>query len=364
MEETVFYKLGMRLNEYPVKLPLVEPYLKVLREIYTEEEAQLGSEYPMGSYTLQEAVKLLKKDEKKLGVMLEKMANQGTMFTTKDKGVCRYSLTPFVPGVVEFQLMRHTDTPRDRRMAAAFEELMEGDMADLLRQLLAADKDALKNLIPVAPARTITIEKGLPSGSKIYPFEKASELISQETSFSATQCYCRHHAHLVDRDCKVKGIPEYSCLMFGKIADYVVDRGFGKRITKEESLAITKACAEAGLVHNVNNTSNGLVFMCNCCGCCCGFLRPLKKFKTGAMLASSNFLVKVDAKECTGCETCIDRCPVDALSMKDDVVAVDAAMCIGCGNCTSVCPTECLTMVRRAENKPPQVDNALKAMGI
>ena len=82
------------------------------------------------------------------------------------------------------------------------------------------------------------------------------------------------------------------------------------------------------------------------------------------MLAASNFLVKVDAKECTGCETCVDRCPVDALSMKDDVAVVDPASCIGCGNCTSVCPTECLTMVRRAENKPPRVDNALKAMGI
>ena len=364
MEENVFYKLGMRLNEYPVKLPLVEPFLKVLREIYTEEEAQLGSEYPMGSHDLPEAAKLLNRDQKKLGVMLEKMADQGTMFTVKDKGVTRYSLTPFVPGVVEFQLMRAQDTPRDRRMAASFEELMEGEMADLLRQLLAADKDALKNLIPVAPARTITIEKGLPSTSNVYPFEKASELISGETSFSAAKCYCRHHAHLVNRDCQVKGIPEYSCLMFGKIADYIVDRGFGKRVTKEESLAIAKACAEAGLVHNVNNFINGTVFMCNCCGCCCGFLRPLKQFKTDAMLAPSNFLVKVDAKECTGCETCVDRCPVDAMSMKDDVVAVDPAACIGCGNCTSVCPTECLTMVRRAENKPPRVDNALKAMGI
>jgi len=363
MEENVFYKLGMRLNEYPLKMLLVESFLRVLREIYTEEEAQLGSEFPLGSHTLPEAAKLLNRDEKILGVLLEKMANQGTLFTIKDKGVTRYSLTPFVPGVVEFQLMRATDTPRDRRMAAAFEELMEGEMADLMRAVLS-DKETAKQMIPYPPARTITIEKELPSGSNIYPFEKASELISQETSFSAAKCYCRHHAHLVNRDCQVKGIPEYSCLMFGKVADYVVDRGFGKRVTKEESLQIAKACAEAGLVHNVNNFINGTVFMCNCCGCCCGFLRPLKKFKTDAMLASSNFVVKVDAEDCNGCETCIDRCPVDALSMKDDVVVVDSGGCIGCGNCTAVCPTECLSMIRRAENKPPRVDNALKAMGI
>jgi len=36
-------------------------------------------------------------------------------------------------------------------------------------------------------------------------------------------------------------------------AECVIGRGFGKRITNEEPLAIAKACAEAGLVHNVNN---------------------------------------------------------------------------------------------------------------
>ena len=364
MGEDVYFQLGVRLNEYMVKMPLVEPFLKVLREIYSEEDALLGSQFPLGSHTLPEVAKLLKRDEKPLGIQLEKMADQGLLFTVKEKKVTRYSLTPFVPGVVEFQLMRAQDTPRDRRMAAAFEEFMFGEMADLLRTVIATDKEAIKKLIPTAPARTITIEKELPPKSNIYPFEKASELISAETSFSAAKCYCRHHAHLINHDCQVKGVPEYSCLMFGKVADYCVDRGFAKRITKEESLAIAKACEEAGLVHNVNNFINGTVFMCNCCGCCCGFLRPYKEFKTDAMLTSSNFLVKIDAKECTGCETCVDRCPVDALSMKDDVVAVDPAVCIGCGNCTAVCPTECLTMVRRSENKPPRVQNALKMMGI
>ena len=57
-------------------------------------------------------------------------------------------------------------------------------------------------------------------------------------------------------------------------------------------------------------------------------------------------------------------CPVNALPIKDDVAVVDSGICISCGNCTAVFPTECLSMIRRAEKKPPRVDNALKAMGI
>ncbi|UCD84188.1 MAG: 4Fe-4S binding protein [Deltaproteobacteria bacterium] len=363
MSEDVYYKLGERLNEYQVKMLLVEPFFKVLREIYSEEEARLGAEYPAGPHTLKEASELLGRDEKELEPLLEKMANQGTMFTTRDGEVIRYALTPFVPGVVEFQLMRATDTPRDRRMAAAFEELMEGEMGELMRAALQ-DKETAKQMIPNAPARTVTVEKELPADSEIFPFEKVSELFDQEESFGAAKCYCRHHAYLVNRPCQVKGIPEYSCLMFGKTADYVVERGFGKRITKEEALEITRQCAEAGLVHNVNNFSGGLVFLCNCCGCCCGFLQSIKRFNTDAMVAYSNFMVQINAEECTGCETCIDRCPMEALSLEDDVATVNPELCIGCGNCKSVCPEECMIMVRRSDKKPPKIDKSIVALGV
>jgi len=363
MSEDVYFRLGERLNQYNVKMLLVEPFLKVLREIYTEEEAGLGAVYPLGSYTAKEAAEKLGRDEKKLGALLEKMADQGTMFTTREGSEVRYALTPFVPGVVEFQLMRATDTPRDRRMAAAFDDFMEGEMADVMRTMLQ-NKEVVKQFIPFAPARTITIEAELPPESEVYPYEKVSELIDQAESFAAAKCYCRHHAYLVNRPCQVEGIPEYSCLMFGRVADYIVERGFGKRITKEEAVDITRACAEAGLVHNVNNFINGLVFVCNCCGCCCGFLQSIKKYDTNAMLEYSNFRVEINAEECTGCEACADRCPMDALTLDGEVMTVNYELCLGCGNCKTVCPADCMTMVRKAEHKPPRVDNALKALGI
>jgi MinD superfamily P-loop ATPase len=48
------------------------------------------------------------------------------------------------------------------------------------------------------------------------------------------------------------------------------------------------------------------------------------------------------------CETCIDRCAFDAISMSDDGghAQVDEHRCMGCGACTVTCPTEAIRLER------------------
>ncbi|MEW6443922.1 MAG: 4Fe-4S dicluster domain-containing protein [bacterium] len=364
MSQDAYFQLGERLNEYQVKMMLVEPYLKILREIYTDEEAQLGAEFPLGAHTAPELGQKLGRPEKPLAELLERMADKGTIFVTKsDDGVSRYALTPFVPGVVEFQLMRGTDTPKDRKFAKMLEEFMEGEMADLARAAFK-DPEVAKQMIPVPPARTVTVQKELPPNTQVYSFEKLSQLVEQENFFGAAKCYCRHHAYLVGKPCKVPGVPEYSCLMFGKTAEYVTERGFGKRITKEEAYRILEATEKAGLVHNTSNLLDSTVFVCNCCGCCCGFLKSMQLMGTNAMLSFSNFRVQADTAECVGCGDCVERCQVGALSLAEDVISVAESKCLGCGNCVSACPTECLTMVRRSEWIPPEAGDSLGGLGM
>ena len=54
--------------------------------------------------------------------------------------------------------------------------------------------------------------------------------------------------------------------------------------------------------------------------------------------------VKVELDKCTGCETCVDSCPSEALSMADEKVKVDAEACVDCGACVDECPVEALAM--------------------
>jgi len=53
---------------------------------------------------------------------------------------------------------------------------------------------------------------------------------------------------------------------------------------------------------------------------------------------------KVNAEECTACETCVDSCPVEAIQMKDDVAVVNEEECTDCGACVDACPVECITL--------------------
>jgi len=363
MSEDVYYRLGERLNENQVKLPLVDQFLEILREYYTEDQAAVGAEFPLGSHNLQSLAQSMGRDEKSLLGILESMADEGLAFTLRhEDGELQYSLTPFFPGAWEFQLMRGSDTPRDRKLARMTHEFLAG-LQDMIAETMKTP-EIFKELMPDAVARTVTIEEELPSEAEIFPFEKLTELVERFDSFSAAICYCRHHAHLVGNPCKVDGVPEHSCLAFGPTADYVVERKFGKKITKEECLDILKASAKAGLVHNTNNYLGDIVFVCNCCGCCCGMLDLLKRVKETTTLTYSNFQVSIETESCTGCGDCADRCPMDALGLIDEIARVEPVLCVGCGNCITVCPTESLSMVRRAKVVPPEDDREFPGMGV
>jgi ferredoxin len=53
---------------------------------------------------------------------------------------------------------------------------------------------------------------------------------------------------------------------------------------------------------------------------------------------------KVDAETCTGCESCVESCPLDAIEMKDGVAVVDEETCGDCGACVDACPVEAISM--------------------
>lgn len=54
--------------------------------------------------------------------------------------------------------------------------------------------------------------------------------------------------------------------------------------------------------------------------------------------------VLVAKDTCIGCGSCIDICPVSALSLDADGKAgSDVNMCIDCGACLSICPVEAIT---------------------
>lgn len=51
----------------------------------------------------------------------------------------------------------------------------------------------------------------------------------------------------------------------------------------------------------------------------------------------------VDKKKCIGCGTCVQLCPVEAISFDEDGKAViDPKKCIKCGTCEASCPVSAI----------------------
>ncbi|MEN6387238.1 MAG: 4Fe-4S binding protein [Phycisphaerales bacterium] len=53
---------------------------------------------------------------------------------------------------------------------------------------------------------------------------------------------------------------------------------------------------------------------------------------------------KVNEEKCTGCESCVDACPAEAIKINDGKAVVDADTCVDCGVCVDECPIGAIEM--------------------
>jgi ferredoxin len=183
----------------------------------------------------------------------------------------------------------------------------------------------------------------------ILPYDDVRALLQEAKSFRVIDCVCRvQQDQLGKRKCD---LPRRVCLSFSSRELSPSPHN----ISREEALGVLDEAEEAGLVHSVSNVEaldtamQGLSYVCNCCGCCCGILRGITEFGIENSIAYANYYAVIDPDECVGCGTCIDRCQVDAICEEDGVAIVDREKCIGCGLCVTGCPDEVPQLIRKPD---------------
>jgi len=60
-------------------------------------------------------------------------------------------------------------------------------------------------------------------------------------------------------------------------------------------------------------------------------------------------LYVVDKEACIGCTICVQKCPTNAISMKDGKAVIDHEKCIQCGICADVCPVKAIKKSREVQ---------------
>lgn len=53
--------------------------------------------------------------------------------------------------------------------------------------------------------------------------------------------------------------------------------------------------------------------------------------------------MKILKDVCVGCGTCIDACPVNAISLNDGCAEINQEVCVKCGACKDICPVSAIT---------------------
>lgn len=365
MSNGVYVKLAERMNQCEFKMPPVDAFYEMLQMLYTEEEAATATQFPIGLFDLDELKDLYRKDQDELEPLLERMADKGHIFVIDTKeGVRKYELSPWYPGVLEMSILRLMKDPDQTalRRYMKLDEQIRKEGAQYTQKMLAdgMDMETLKSTLPKPQMRTLVLNENIAADKTVHTYEDVMKLVENEESFGAQPCCCREMADLRNEPCLQKdNIPRHSCLSFGVTADYVIERGHGIRLTKEECKATIEKLAQAGAVFNANNFVEGMQFICCCCKCCCGTLMMAKATGNINNVEVSNFVSVVNAETCVGCGECVDHCPMEAISLADDTASVNDAACIGCAGCVPICPTESLSMERRSDNKSVLGDRIL-----
>jgi len=349
-QEQVYRELQKHLNKQPIGFPATKSgsELRLLKRFFDLHEAALAMKLSYRPRPLRE----IYEDVKSTGISFENlrdtldaMANKGVIGEVEKNGAQCFFNLPLIVGMYEGQLYGLTH-----------ELLREFDEYTNTR---AFGLEFLSSELP--QMRTIPVERSVQVEHHVATYDQLTNLINETNGpFVINECICRKSSGLKGSPCQKTSRLE-TCMALGDVAKHLIKAGKGREVSKEEALSISRQNEADGLILQPSNSQKA-TFICACCGCCCGMLRVQKMLPRPVDFWASNYYAAVDAGACTGCETCAEKCQVNAVALdeKGGVSTVDLDRCIGCGNCVSACPSGAMHLVKK-ENQiaPPETRDDL-----
>jgi len=345
MEEQAYQELCQKLGEQGGQFSAMDipEFYILIKELFTPEEATVFNAIPKDYHPAETIAANLRRSEQEISIILETMADKGLVLAGALGDTSFYGIIE-LETIFDLQFMRGTSTEWDK------------NLAKLIHAFKKAVDDAKGPPIKKYPTtRVIPIDRKIKVGNTVHTYQQVASYIEKYDPLAVSTCYCRQEAKLFDEN-DVCSKPFETCMTFGMAAQFIIDRGIGRKISREEATEILKQSEEAGLVHCTLNRQE-IDFLCNCCRCHCVILdTALLQPKPGLML-NSGFYPTWNPELCEACETCIENCPTSALAMgNEDIPIVNLDLCIGCGVCATGCPEEAIDLVEREEIQMPPVD--------
>lgn len=346
----LYRDLLKRIDELSYGFPksYVGADLLLIKKIFSKEDARDFLKMEKGYHTAGEYAEAngLSVDEAR--EKLDRMAGRGLIFRRHRERGDEYSMHPFVMGFLEWQGGRP--------------DVAQGWMVPTSIYMITSKFGSrMSQTMPFY--RTIPMHKEFVDGSVIKPYDDIEAMLDKHHRFAVGICMCR----LMD---KVKPNnpchhPLETCIETDDYADFYIETGIGREITKEEALAILREGEKDGRIIQATNSQEGENF-CSCCACGCGMLALKRMFPGPSAALWSNHFSTIDYDKCISCGKCVKRCTFGYISQDQETkkVTVDQTACLGCGLCVSTCPTKAITLKQKSEDKlytpPLTYDDAME----
>lgn len=341
-----------------------------------EEELDLIAAFEgKASQTLAELVVSSGMPEQTIITLANSLAKKGILFNQPNSaGTMVYRVLPLMMvGLMEYMFMGPLKwDQREKRLATLFQSLI-----DQGRDRVQHDYDAFVPLFQMAPPvdrtvpirsnddgkpiRIIPVNQQILAEDTVLSSQSVEEIIDKFDEIAVGHCFCRQRRALLGEPCQTSS-PVENCFTFGKSARHTATQGFARMIDKTEALRIMQEAEASGLVHKAfhpnSRTDRPETSICNCCKDCCDTLRS---WREGGfpLINATRYLSVIDTERCSGCGTCVDRCPMDAIHLDGSGKAVrDSASCFGCGVCARFCPEEAIALqegARKVFILPPRL---------
>ena len=169
---------------------------------------------------------------------------------------------------------------------------------------------------------------------------EALEQVDGATEHAVTFCDCRTIVMACNR-------PTEACIRLNDGARFTVERGMGRKLTKEECHELVINLDRQGLMHTGDRRwkEAGTLFgFCSCCACDCYPILAGKSLGMQKQWPRSHYVAVYDESKCNECGVCAKRCPFrprfhfEGTTMivngqERQRVALDPEKCWGCGLC-------------------------------
>ncbi len=194
-------------------------------------------------------------------------------------------------------------------------------------------------------------------GSAVLPYTLLPALIEQASSrFVMSHCMCR-------RNEACQAYPrEIGCLFLGDGAAQI-NPDLGHSASTAEARQHANQAMQQGLVPLIAHTVfdsyllgipyRRMLTICFCCDCCCTVRHGLRLGPPAfEQIVTRLPGLRLEVGEgCIGCETCLETCYVNAISMQDGRAFI-GDRCKGCGRCVEICPVEAITLYMDEQANP------------